>query len=919
MGVYRFFFNHFPVAILLGFLTVFLGILFWKSFLPGIVVFSNDASYGYISAAAAQPPECFSGIWWDLNWLGGEYVTPSLSMSALIRVMLGKIGFMKFYPALSLLIAGVSAGFCLWKFRLTPAACILAGLAAGLNMDFFSNAAWGVAAQVIGFGACYLALGFLADTTSKPRGVRLVLAGLAVGFGVVEAFDIGAIFSMYIAAFLLFQALFLSEGQEPLGPKLTRGFTRLAVIVLFSAFIASHALSSLVGTQIKGVAGTDEDEKTKAAVWSFATQWSVPVPEGLQVIVPGLFGYRMNWPLYDADQPGDDRYWGGVGRQPQTAELQEQLNNPDPRISAQASAALKDPNWMWRFQGNGIYAGAVVFLIGLWGVGQAFKKNGSPFTLFQKRTIKFWFVAAIISLLLGFGKHMPFYKLFYMLPYAHTIRNPIKFMHVLSWIMVILFGYGVHGLVTAYMQNTATRSSGIIAQFKAWRSRASEFDRKFVTAWLVGLALTVIALLIYTMSNKDLAAHIQTIGFSEDEARGIAKFSLYAAVCFFAAYALTTIWLVKTFSGGFAGPRAKWVGVAFLGLIVVLDLGNADRRWIVNWDVPYKYASDDLLKFLSEKNYNHRVTSWIFHAQPHNADEQLQYALAQNAYGGELKQNLFLNYNIQALEIIQEPRISNDKVAFMRALQVTNQNDPHPFFRLLELTCTKYLIGPSGGMVDGVNSTFNMGSNGFQVVRSYNYVPKVANPSSYPVDYKAEFQTNGLLNVIEFKGALPRAGLYSQWQIVTNDDATLAMLPTREFDPHQTVLVASQIPAAPSSGTNGSNSAGTVIINPNYQPKRVELEADVKSPAVLLLCDRFNPRWTVSVDGKPEKVLRCNYIQRGVYLPTPGKHTVVFEFTPAINTLYVNAAADALGVILLLVLARFFVPWLRSLHAPKTA
>jgi hypothetical protein len=45
----------------------------------------------------------------------------------------------------------------------------------------------------------------------------------------------------------------------------------------------------------------------------------------------------------------------------------------------------------------------------------------------------------------------------------------------------------------------------------------------------------------------------------------------------------------------------------------------------------------------------------------------------------------------------------------------------------------------------------------------------------------------------------------------------------------------------------------------------------------------------------------------------------VFEFTPAINTLYVNAAADALGVILLLVLARFFVPWLRSLHAPKTA
>jgi hypothetical protein len=46
---------------------------------------------------------------------------------------------------------------------------------------------------------------------------------------------------------------------------------------------------------------------------------------------------------------------------------------------------------------------------------------------------------------------------------------------------------------------------------------------------------------------------------------------------------------------------------------------------------------------------------------------------------------------------------------------------------------------------------------------------------------------------------------------------------------------------------------------------------------VLLLNDRFDARWSVTVDGKPAQLLRCNYLMRGVQVPA-GNHTVKFSF-----------------------------------------
>jgi hypothetical protein len=155
--------------------------------------------------------------------------------------------------------------------------------------------------------------------------------------------------------------------------------------------------------------------------------------------------------------------------------------------------------------------------------------------------------------------------------------------------------------------------------------------------------------------------------------------------------------------------------------------------------------------------------------------------------------------------------------------------------------------------------------------------------------------TNGTFALFEFTAALPRAKLYANWQVTTNDQAALDGLASAAFDPDQSVFVAGGVPAA-SAASLTNRTAGKVEFA-GYTPKDMALKADVTAPAVLLLNDKLDPDWKVLVDGKPERLLRCNFLMRGVYLP-PGNHTVEFQFRPRMGTFYVSLAAVCLGVVL---------------------
>jgi hypothetical protein len=103
-------------------------------------------------------------------------------------------------------------------------------------------------------------------------------------------------------------------------------------------------------------------------------------------------------------------------------------------------------------------------------------------------------------------------------------------------------------------------------------------------------------------------------------------------------------------------------------------------------------------------------------------------------------------------------------------------------------------------------------------------------------------------------------------------------------------------PAAGLAPAATNANTGTVEYK-DYRPAHITLAADASAPSVLLLNDKYDPHWTVTVDGRPAPLLRCNFIMRGVALD-PGAHVVEFSYTFPHRPLYLTMAGFGLAVLL---------------------
>jgi hypothetical protein len=859
--------NPFWVPVLLA---VILGLLFWKCFLPGYIHFSNDSPLSQQTAAWLKVS--IKGVWDDLNIIGFNAGAFTPSISELIQWVAGPVGFAKYYAPIALLILGTGAWTFFRQLKLTPLAAILGALAAALISTFFSDACWGTASHQIAFGLDFLALALIvSNSPTTPwllRWTRLALAGLAVGMNVMEAIDIGAIFSVFVATFALFHSI-VEGAPGPVLKKIGRGVGSIAVIALFAMFLATQTLISLVHTQIEGIVGTQQDTETKAQHWDGATEWSLPKIETLGIAVPGLFGYRM-------DSPSGGNYWGAVGRDPAWD-----------RYFAYGEQGTP-PQGFLRFSGTGNYAGVLVILVALWTIAQSLRRKNSVFSATHQRFLWFWTAVLLVSLLLAFGRFAPFYRLVYALPYFSTIRNPVKFLFVFSWALVIVFGYGIHGLSRRYLESPATGSASLPAQFKTWWAKARGFDRNWTSICVVFLIGSLLAWLIYAVQQSNLIAYLKTVGFSDENMAGqIAAFSASQVGWFSLFFALALGLLTLILSGAFAGRRAKWGGL-LLGTLLVLDLGRADQPWLVFWNYPQKYASNPIVDLLRDKSYEHRVA--VLHSK----------SLFEELYNIEWSQQLFPYYNIQSLDVIQMPRVPENLAAYQAAL--SPQGTPDTAYRVARhwaLTNTRYLLGPAT-FLDVLNQQLDPEQHRFRIVQRFSVVPKpgIEKPTQYS-ELTAVPDENGDNALFEFTGALPRVKLYSRWQVSTNDNNALQTLASANFDASETVLVSTNLPTPPAENATNTN-PGTVGFK-SYSPKDILFDAHAEVPSVLLLNDEYNPNWRVLVDDKPEPLLRCNYIMRGVYL-TPGTHTVEFDFLLPSGPLYVSLSAIGVGILLCVVL-----------------
>jgi hypothetical protein len=833
-----------------------LAALFHGAFRAGYVVFANDGPLGLIQSYAKYATSAFVGYWQDIYWLGTHQPSASPNITQAIYFLTGHdpVLYSKIYAPTSLLILGLCAWIFFRQLGFAPVVCVLAALATALNTDFFSNACWGLPIRALSVACVFLALAALQSGSVRRPLLKTILAGMAMGMGLMEGYDLAAILSLYLAAFAFFLTLVTTKAAT--AQVFLKGIGRVALVALFAAFMAAQTLTTLIGTQLKGVAGMAQDEQTKIQHWGEATQWSLPKAETLRVIIPGLFGYRM-------ETPDGANYWGRVGEDPAVPELKKALTDPREEVRSQAAAVLAP---RWRYSGSGEYAGVLVVLLACWALVQSFRGAGSPYSLNERRFIWFWSGLAFISLLLAFGRWAPFYQFVYALPYFSTIRNPIKFMTPFHLGLVILFGYGLHDLTRRYLTAAVTKPASPPRSFNAWWSSAPAFDKKWTFWSLVAVGASLLGWLFYASARGKLEQFLQNNGFNDAQATAISRYSVGEVGWFILFLALSVGLVVLIVSRVSQGRRALMTS-ALLGLVLVADLSRANLPWVTYINYQEKYASNGLFDLLREKPYEHRVSILPFRI-PH-------LDVLQQLYQVEWLQLQFPYYNIQCLDIPQDARRTEEKKAYLDALTPMA-------VRYWQLTSTRYLLGLAN-LEEALNQQLDPALRRFRKVTGFNL--EQDQPGA-PI--LVQTNATGPFALLEFTGVLPRASLFTHWEVNADSQAALQRLTSTNFDPLHTLIVATNLPTAPAElSTNAV--PGTVAIT-SYSPKKLVLKAETKAPAVLLLNDRFDPNWRVWVDNQSETLLRCNYMVRGVYLK-PGEHTVEFRFEPPATSLYVSLAA----------------------------
>ena len=879
------------VTILLIIVTLF---LFWDSTKPAMTLFSNDGPLGSISSNAIKMPGTFFGYWHDLNWLGYEQPSASPGIYMTLGLLLqNSVLYLKWCTPICLIILGLSAWFFFRTLGLRNLACTIGAIAAAFNMEVVSYACWGLPSRSLTFATTFLAGAFILRALESRLWINLTIAGICVGLGLMEGYDIGALFSLYIAAFILFGFVTkqLETGKQTnLGRASGRGMAGIAVVALAAGLASSQTISTLVGTQLQGSSNgqTENTQAAKEQQWNFLTQWSLPKMEAFRIVVPGLYGYRLDTPSsYDSEKLislEGGRYWGSMGQDPVLEQIKEveeiiaafgqrnvlpgelaQVMNISVNQAAQLMSLVQNKGrFLQRHSGSGEYVGIVVFLLAIWATLFALNKRTSLYSGTERRMILFWGLIALSSLLLAFGRHSIFYQFIYQMPFFNTMRNTIKFLHPMHFALIVLCGYGVEGLIRRAKLETKENSN---------------LTRKWIMGSSIAASIILLFSLILSSAKKLLAQHIAGQGFPLEEALTMASFGGKELI-------ITSIFLVISvfLIAKILRKKAAYPYVIGLALLVIVDLTRANLPWIQYDDYKYKYDNNTnpIINQIRQSSHEGRVSI-----------SPLPNGDLSGLYRIEWLQHQFLYNNIQSIDIVQAPRMSADHEAFERRFTITSDTNTHYLAgRRWELTNTRWILGGTND-VSFFNQKLDPGKGRFSSTNLFSIGLRsdIRNPSSPSYeDLTTQLEPNGPYCLIRFDGALPRAKLYSHWQVQTNNSATLETLASREFDPHSTVIINSQIKP---SAAAPNQAAGSVSIK-EYKPKEIQLTANVITEAVLMLNDHWSPHWSVSVDGQPAELLRCNSVMRGVQLK-PGQRNIVFRFQPPATWLYVSLTSILSG------------------------
>jgi hypothetical protein len=132
--------------------------------------------------------------------------------------------------------------------------------------------------------------------------------------------------------------------------------------------------------------------------------------------------------------------------------------------------------------------------------------------------------------------------------------------------------------------------------------------------------------------------------------------------------------------------------------------------------------------------------------------------------------------------------------------------------------------------------------------------------------------------IYQNENALPRTWLVADQKVVRSDDRQLSYVGSPSFDPLHVLITGRKLPGL-SESTSTVTVPGEAHIT-RYQPEQVAVQVHANRRSELVLSDVYYPGWHATVDGRPVRIDRVDYLLRGVAVPA-GSHRVEFSYDPS--------------------------------------
>jgi len=637
----------------------------------------------------------------------------------------------------------------------------------------------------------------------------------------------------------------------------------LAITTLFFGIFGIGAFRFLFETVIP--TRDREAGQTEAQRWAFMTNWSMPVSETPEFIIPNLYGV-------DSETPGTP-YWGALGRpmdwEKNIGILQHNLTVVEeaqrPRIQQQLQQYRRSVN----LRQHSMYIGVVPVVLGLFALGLSLFGRESEWVwspgIRWRRLVWFWMGVGFVGLIFCYGRNLmdgTLYRIPYNIPYLGKIRAPVKYVRLLEIGLAFTSAIGL-ALAMARLkrlnspvelkQDTSNAASRPVKgkkkkkKKKARKSVAKQppstggtknkaFFWGFVLCAIVSTVL-LIALISSQMDTAGFTRKLQKLGFGS-------KVSELKTQMFLAILQSSVLFgaLTAFFALCWRKPSLKVLGWApwILVALVATDVYLVNFRLIRTRDKAAWHAENPVAEIITSTPGRWQTDNL---AIPFNRLNPISFNWVYNG--------------VNNLRPSSQQQVKEDTQEFISTFK-SNQK------RLWDITGTRFVIAPRAQ------------------VSKLTAIPDVSEISGIDLDqgsrtWKKADSGSGPLALLENESARPYATLHYQWKtsIGTN---TLNQMADASWDMDRELLVEPASPPIPEP--TGNRPVTPVDLESlKHHPTLVELRVQTDEPAMLLVQEKYHPDVEVQVNGKSAQLHRCNGILRGVYLPT-GESTVVFTYRP---------------------------------------